>query len=99
MKKELKELLQAKDGLLQINELFCLRRWTLESESDILSRNGDYLKLEMTNKNGNARSAGIMITSRDTQGIMQEVSSAMDKMMDEYKESLVKFWNGGLLSK
>ena len=40
-----------------------------------------------------------MITSRDTQGIMQEVSNAMANMIDEYKEALVKLWNGGLLLK
>lgn len=97
MKKELKELLSEQDGLLQINEMFKLHHWILNNESDILGRSGDFLELEMANKNGKVRSGAIRIESRDVQGIMQEVSLAMEKMLEQYKESLVRYWNGGYL--
>ena len=97
MKKEIKELLEQKDGFLQINELFQLHRWVLEENTDVLGRNGDYLELEMTNKYGKTRSGSVRIESRDVQGIMQEVSDAMEKMMDEFKNTLVRYWNGGYL--
>lgn len=97
MKKKINELLEKKEGFLQINELFKLHRWLLEENTDILGRTGDYLELEMTNKYGKTRSGAIRIESRDVQGIMQEVSAAMEKMMDEFKNTLVRYWNGGYL--
>ena len=97
MKKEIKELLEQKDGFLQINELFKLHRWVLEENTDVIGRTGDYLELEMTNKYGKTRSGAIRIESRDVQGIMQEVSAAIEKMMDEFKNTLVRYWNGGYL--
>lgn len=97
MKKELKELITSKKGELQINELFVLKRWILDEQTDILGRNGDYLELEMTNKYGKTRSAGRMINGRTTKEIMDEVATAMPEMMDELKETLLKSWNGGYI--
>lgn len=97
MKKELNELLNAKDGFLNINEMFRLHHWTLDLEDDFLNRKGEFLEIEMTNTYGKTRSGSIRINSRDTQGIMTEVTEAMEKMMDEFKEKLMKLWNGGCL--
>lgn len=97
MKKEIKYLLEKKEGFLKINELFELHRWVLEENTDILGRTVDYLELEMTNKYVKTRSGAIRIESRDVQGIMQEVSVAMEKMMDAFKNNLVRHWNGGYL--
>ena len=83
--------------MLQINELFALRRWVLHKDTDLLGREGNYLELEMTNKYGKTRSGAIRIESRDTAGIMKEVEVAMNKMMDEFKDRLIKHWNGGYL--
>lgn len=97
MKKELKELLDQKSGFLRINELFALHRWILEEDTDILGRTGDYLELEMTNQYGATRSSSIRIESRDTEGIMKEVADAMEKMMGQLSDTLIRHWNGGYL--
>ena len=90
MKKEINELLSQKEAYLQINEIFKLHYWIFDKETN-------FLELEMTNKYGKTRSGAIRIESRDVQGIMQEVSAAMEKMMDEFKNTLVRYWNGGYL--
>lgn len=95
MKKEIKDLLNKENGTLKINELFELRRWTLNPETDIIGRDGEFLELEMTNKYGKTRSGSIRIESRDVEGIQKEVAAAMESMMDEYKRALVGSWRGG----
>lgn len=100
MKKEIKELLEKKPGekgTLQINELFRLKRWVLDPETDILGRDGEFLELEMTNDYGKTRSRSIEIKSRDADGIQKEVYAAMCQMMDEYRDRLAKSWQGGYI--
>ncbi len=102
MKEELKKLLQEKsepDSFLQINELFTLHRIFCTPDNDPLKmeRNIDRLMLEMTNKNANVRAGSYEIKARDTSNMMMEIADAMQKMLDEYKDNLVKRWRGGLL--
>lgn len=95
MKKELNNLLVQNDGFLKINSLFHLHRWVLNPDSDFLGREGDFLQIEFIETR--IPVMPIKIISRDTAGIMNEVSIAMDKMLDSYKEDLINRWNGGIL--
>ena len=95
MKAELKELLESKDGKLEINSMFTLRRWILDPDTDIIGRSGDHLIIEMNNRYKSHRD----IKSRNTKGIMEEVSKYMMELMDEYKEDLVRRFEGGQIGK
>lgn len=94
MKKELKKLLSSECAVLQINELFRLRRWILKKDLDFLGRDEEYLKLEMTTKYGKNASCSIYIESRDFEGIVKEVEKAMSKMMDELRDTLLRNLKG-----
>ena len=98
MKKEIKNLLSQDNGELKINEVFKLVRWTLKPDEDVTGRTGEYLKLEMIPVNdGRHNYFSKMIESRDVQGIIDEVSAAVDDIMEQYKRQLVNRWEGGIL--
>lgn len=94
MKNKLKELLSQDDGVLKINSMFYLKRWVLNPETDILGRSEEHLTLVMNNRYKTSK----RITSRDTKGIMEEVSLYMSEMMDNYKEDIIRRFKGGMIS-
>lgn len=93
MKKELKALLNQDEGSLKINEYFTLRRWTLKKETDLLGRTGDFLKLEMNDR----LMRSVMIESRNTEDIINEVSKAIVTLMNETAEDMAKRFEGGII--
>ena len=98
MKKEIKNLLSQDNGELKINEVFKLVRWTLKPDEDVTGRSGEYLKLEMIPVNdGRHNYFSKMIEARDVPGIIDEVSAAMDDIMEQYTRQPVNRWKGGIL--
>lgn len=95
MKKEINELLSKEEGILELNSMFCLKKYTLKPEDDILGRDESHLRLCIKNRYQSEKE----ITARTFPEIAKEISEGMDEMMSDYKEDLIKRFNGGELSK
>lgn len=95
MKKEILNLLNQDSARLDINSLFYLTRERVTRENDMLNRDIDNLYLNMNTRYQSMTE----IKSRDFAGVQKEIREAMEKMIDNYKNDLLRRFDGGQISK
>lgn len=97
MKKEINELLSSKNAKLRINEGFYLKHTVLDPKTDFLGRTDDRLEIYMDLGLPLPERAYAEIVSRDYEGIVSEIYSSIEKMMDDYKAEMLRKFKGGKL--
>lgn len=91
MKKEIEALVASKSGMIKVNQICTLKRWTsnpVESDIDML---------EVTFSITHYSSHSYMIESRNWQGIVEEIQERQAEAFAEAAEDLNRLLKGGKL--
>lgn len=92
MKKEIKALVNSKEGTFRLNNISYLKRWTKDALGDPV----DMLVIDFDNINHvNFAPQRYKITARDYDGIIEECTAAIEKHLLTVSNQLVKDINAG----
>lgn len=85
-KSDIMKLVNSSEGIIRINPICTLRRWTVDS---LGNRPVDRLSLDFDSINGMGRFVGFVeIQSREYSGIIAEIESAIKAKMEEVSACL-----------
>lgn len=99
MKREIMNLIKSEKGELRLNELFYLRKYQLNPETDILGRRGKYLEVILESEYiAYSLSYKIdleIVTSY--QDIINLIAEHMESILRVYEHNLIATFKGGRL--
>lgn len=91
MRKEIETILQAEEARYDINRVFNLRY----HKHDALGAEVNTLKLEFNPAGGGRYHQSADIQSRTAAEILTEIAPIMERMLDTYKEDMIRSVSGG----
>lgn len=91
MRKEIEEMINAEEACYDINGVFALRY----HKHDAFGTEVNALKLEFNPAGGGRYHQSADIQSRTAGAIVEELTPIMERMLDTYKEDMIRSISGG----